>query len=312
MRTLLDDRLGAADRVLFAGCGGGFDVYSAVPLALHARSLGKRIAFANLSFTRLHLMGAERVGPTGHVVTANMPKLDYFPELHLKRWLATRDIEAPIYGLEVTGVRPLRDSYAAILARETPDLVVLCDGGTDSLIKGDEEDLGTVVEDATSMVALGTIPGPSKVLACLGFGVDHFHGISHYRFLENAAEATRRGGFLGCASVVAGTPEADAFLDLAAYVDAEQPERRSIVVNSVAGAIRGEFGDHHATARTQGSELFINPLMSMYWAFDLHVATSMMGFAEALRDTLTIEDALDVVTRHHDRKLKRRSRPIPL
>jgi len=29
----------------------------------------------------------------------------------------------------------------------------------------------------------------------------------------------------------------------------------------------GWFGNHHGTKRTEGSELFINPLMSLYWAF---------------------------------------------
>ncbi|WP_327585013.1 hypothetical protein OHA25_56505 [Nonomuraea sp. NBC_00507] len=36
-----------------------------------------------------------------------------------------------------------------------------------------------------------------------------------------------------------------------------------------AAAVRGEFGDVRFTARTRGSELFINPLMAIYFAVDL-------------------------------------------
>lgn len=33
--------------------------------------------------------------------------------------------------------------------------------------------------------------------------------------------------------------------------------------------MRGSFGDVRFTDRTRGSELFVNPLMSLYFAFDL-------------------------------------------
>ena len=46
----------------------------------------------------------------------------------------------------------------------------------------------------------------------------------------------------------------------------------SIVAASILTSIEGKFGDEHwkGNARTRGSKLFINPLMSMYWAFDNH------------------------------------------
>jgi hypothetical protein len=50
--------------------------------------------------------------------------------------------------------------------------------------------------------------------------------------------------------------------------------QRSIVNASILAAIDGQFGDYHATNRTEGSELFINPLMSQYWFFDSDIVAS--------------------------------------
>lgn len=41
----------------------------------------------------------------------------------------------------------------------------------------------------------------------------------------------------------------------------------SIVSGSIKAAIEGHYGDYQFTSRTSGSELWINPLMSIYWCF---------------------------------------------
>ena len=53
---------------------------------------------------------------------------------------------------------------------------------------GDEEELGSPVEDHSSMAAImqqETVP--LKLIVYLGFGVDEFHGVSHSLFLESVA-----------------------------------------------------------------------------------------------------------------------------
>ena len=59
-------------------------------------------------------------------------------------------------------------------------------------------------------------------------------------------------------------PEAKPYREAADFVHARMPYHESIVNTSILSAIDGEFGDFHATPRTQGSELFINPLMALY------------------------------------------------
>src|SRR5262249_16926876 len=129
------------------------------------------------------------------------------------------------------------------------------------------------------MVAAHQAVGARAILVAIGFGIDHHHGVSHHAFLENAARLARAGGFLGAFSVLPDSEEASAFLDLVDYANQRQPQHKSIVCNSIASAIRGEFGDYHATNRTSGSEMFINPLMSQYWTFDLPRVVRHMAYA---------------------------------
>lgn len=306
------DRLQAASRVLIAGIGGGFDVYAGIPLAVHLRRRGVAVHFANLSFAHLQDSGAEPLDPVTWVVSENLRDLPYFPERWLAEWLARQGWAEPVYGLAKTGVRPLQAAYEGLLARLDPDLVILVDGGTDALIFGDEPGLGTVVEDVVSLLAAVGAAGERCLLACIGFGVDHFHGISHHAFLENAAQIVRAGGYLGSFGLASGTPETEAFLDLVAYANQRQPRHQSIVANSIASALRGEFGNHQATARTAGSELFINPLMAQYWTFQASAVVEEMGFADALARTDTFGQASRVIEGHHDGVPLRPRRPLPL
>jgi hypothetical protein len=65
------------------------------------------------------------------------------------------------------------------------------------------------------------------------------------------------------------------------------PAAPSIVSLSVVSAIEGDFGDVHRTTRTQGSTLFINPLMSMYWAFELSAVARRCLYLDAIGATET-------------------------
>jgi hypothetical protein len=252
-----------ARNVLIAGCGGGFDVYSGLPLHACLTAAGKTVHLANLSFARLHESGCNTIEGNAWIVDAAARELDYFPERSLVEWFARQGQEISVIGFAKTGVMPLEAAYRAVVAKLAIDTVILIDGGTDSVIKGDEPGLGTVVEDATSLVAVNELEVPRKLLACLGFGIDHFHGVSHHSYLENTAELIRLGGFRGCCSLTPDMPEARRFLEAVDYANMRQPAHRSIVCNSIASAIRGEFGDYHATDRTGSSELFVNPLMAV-------------------------------------------------
>ncbi len=173
-------RLSDARRILVAGAGGGFDIYAGLPLALALRAAGKEVHLANLSFADLYGLDSDvwlepdvaAIGPD------TVFRGDYFPEQTLARWLALHGLPDTVYALSRTGVTPLRAAYRALLDHlGGVDAVVLVDGGTDILMRGDEHGLGTPEED---MASLGAVAGldevPHRLVACLGFGVDAYHG----------------------------------------------------------------------------------------------------------------------------------------
>src|SRR6185295_13843138 len=100
------------------------------------------------------------------------------------------------------------------LARELNlDTVILVDGGTDSLMRGDEEGLGTPQEDMASIAAVDELDIPRKFLVCLGFGVDSYHGVCHSHVLESIADLIRAGGYLGAFSLTLDMPIVQKFID---------------------------------------------------------------------------------------------------
>lgn len=174
-----------------------------------------------------------------------------FPVKVAGEWLLRRSFEAPVYAFAKTGVEPLRAADQMLFERHSFDLVILVDGGTDSLIFGDEPGLDTVVEDAVSVVAPCEVAGDRTLLAVLGFGVDHFHGVSHHSFLENVARLSRTSGNLGVISLVQRTPEGDAFLDLVGYANQRQPQHRRGIMEQIP---LGTAKD----ARPSGADLFLS------------------------------------------------------
>jgi hypothetical protein len=264
-------RLAGAQRVLIAGAGGGYDIYAGLPLALGLRARGREVFLANLSFTALSCTDARQLTRSLFEVDARTTGEDrYFPERTLARWLHVQGLPDTVYAFDKVGVRPLRAGYEELVRMVRPDAIVLVDGGTDLLMRGDEAGLGTPEEDMTSLAAIaGLSAGPIRIAACIGFGIDAYHGVCHAHFLENVAALAREGAYLGAFSVPGESPEARAFLDAVATAQAATPGRPSIVNGQIAAAIRGEFGDVQFTSRTAGSELFVNPLMALYFAFEL-------------------------------------------
>src|SRR5262249_19815049 len=160
------------------------------------------------------------------------------------------------------------------------DTVVLVDGGTDSLMRGDEAGLGTPEEDFCSIAAVDELEVTKKYLVCLGFGVDAFHGVCHAHALEAVAELTQRGAFLGALSLTREMPDVQKYMDAAQAVCEAMPDCPSIVCASIRSALEGHYGDHHRTARTRGSTLWINPLMTVYWCFHLEPAARRILFLD--------------------------------
>jgi hypothetical protein len=291
-----------AQRVLVAGAGGGFDVFSGLPLYFGLRAAGKTVHLANLSFSPLPEGDPYWLTPALLKVTADTPgDQRYFPEGFLCRWFRRAEgLEVPIYSFPRTGVQPLLAAYQHLVQELNVDTVVLVDGGTDSLMCGDEAGLGTPEEDSASIVAVNELKVPRKLLACLGFGVDHFHGVCHAHFLENVAALTQRGGYLGMFSLLEEMPEVKKYRAATEAVFREMPHHPSIVSSSILSALAGHHGDHHATRRTQGSKLWINPLLPVYWTFQLAPVAARLLYRDAILQTRHYLDVNYAITLFRD------------
>lgn len=90
MQTPFMAALGEARSILIAGCGGGFDVYSGLPLYMHLTGLGKTVHLANLSFTDLRQSGCQSIDGKAWIINGKASHLRYFPERHLVEWFASR------------------------------------------------------------------------------------------------------------------------------------------------------------------------------------------------------------------------------
>src|SRR5215467_11959516 len=84
--------------VLIAGAGGGFDVFSGLPLYFGLRAAGKQVHLANLSFSHLEAATGRQLARAAVEITADSRvTAGYFPEFHLCRWFQRQGEDVPVY-----------------------------------------------------------------------------------------------------------------------------------------------------------------------------------------------------------------------
>lgn len=197
MEIPIKEKLSESNRILLCGAGGGYDIYSGIPLYFTLRQLGKEVILANYSFSFLKACRGNRIGKLGWLIDEDCQEIGYFPEKYLYEWMLKQGESPTLIGFEKSGVEPLQETMSEIIDQFNIDTLILVDGGTDSLMKGDETGLGTPVEDMTSIAAGVQQNLMTKLLVCVGFGIDHFHEVCHSQFLENVANMIRQSAFLG-------------------------------------------------------------------------------------------------------------------
>jgi hypothetical protein len=282
--------------VLIAGAGGGFDVFAGLPLFFALRNAGKTVFLANLTFSNLSKANGRFIGPTAMEVTADTRgPADYFPEKHLAEWFREQGEEISVYAFDKTGVKPLRAAYEAVLRETKVDAVVLVDGGIDVLLRGDEADLGTPAEDVTSLAAVYQLEVPTKLVLCLGFGTDARHGVCHAQALEAVAVLTGAGGYLGALGLLRGMDEVDRFVDAARFVFRRTSRPSSYVSAAILDALEGHFGAAEPTHQSKDHPAWVNPLLTLYWAFHLDSVARRNLYIEAVLHTDTAFEVIAAI-----------------
>lgn len=284
-----------AKNVLIAGTGGGFDFLCGLPLQLELEALGKRVHLANLSFTPLQsVRDCVRHTEWLYEATAASHGPDYFPESYLCRWFKERhDRNESIWCFGATGVEPYSESYRFLVERLGIDTILLVDGGVDSLLRGDEHSLGTPLWDALTMAAVDGLQIPRKYLATTAFGAERWDKISHSQAFARISDMTRRDALLGVSTLLRSTAEGAAFVDAAHYIFERQKTRPSIVISSMLSALMGDFGERPVNIYTENTPIWVSPLMSLYWFFQLDEVARQKRFLPNLRGTQTLAEAAD-------------------
>lgn len=307
-------RLADAENILVAGAGGGFDIYSGLPLALALLHGGKKVHLANLSFSALGGLPLDAwIAPElASVTPESAPHHPYFPERTLAQWLDAHGYASTVHAFPQTGVIPLRAAYRALVELHGIDAVVLVDGGTDILMRGDETGLGTPEEDLTSVAALAALDEvPTRLVVAVGFGVDAYHGVNHVQVLENIAALERDSAYLGAFSLPRASREGALYLDAVDHAQRSTADHPSIVNGQVAAAVRGAFGDVRFTERTRGSELFVNPLMSLYFAFELPGLAARCLYLDRIEETYLARQVHSRIAQFRNTVTVRKPRMFP-
>jgi len=311
-------------RVLLCGCGGGFDFVHSVTLYPELRRLGKEIVIGSYSFgDPRKIDGAVPVfdedgAVAVRVTAANRANARYGPEVHVCSYLddilpdAAPHFVYAYYARAFT-VRALTKLYRHLIAVHAIDAIVLVDGGSDSLMVGDEEGLGDPIEDAVSIATVASLSElKARLLMVIGLGTDRFNHVSDAASLRAVAELTQTGGFLGAVSM---EPQAAGSIFYRGCLEHifQRQEFRSILAGTIDSAIQGWFGKDlippALEQRVQPGELFLWPLMAILWAFDVETVAKRSLIVQWIRECRTVPECYDAL-RNERRALGGKQRDI--
>ncbi len=308
------ERVSTCKNLLIAGMGGGFDLFCGLPIYFELVGRGQTVHLASYSFSEIEYatqgirLTDSLIGVTADVVSP----LAYFPEYHLAQWFKeVQQQEITIWSFGKTGVRPLIENYHALIDHLGIDGILLIDGGVDSLLRGDEPQIGTLLEDAISLIAVSELKSiPVKLMACLGFGAEQDMHYAHV--FENIAKLTDLDAAVGTCSLNRQMEAYQLYLAALTYVQNKPRQDSSVINSSVISAVEGHYGNHHHTEKTRGSRLWISPLMAIYWFFELSaVARRNLLFAD-LRYTDTRTEAFRGMVKARRGLAMRKPAKIPL
>ena len=294
----------AVRTVLLCGCGGGFDFVHGLTLYPELVRLGKRVIIGSYSFGDPGKIGGEApvVFQEGDVVARRVtarsqPDAHYAPEIHVcsfldERYPASAPHSAYAYYARAFTVPILKRLYRQLIDEHSVDAVVLADGGSDSLMAGDEEGLGDPIEDAVSVTTVAGLEGlQAKLLLSVGLGVDRFNHVSDAASLRAVSELTARGGFLGVSALEPTSPGLEMYTALLDHVYGRQTFR-SVVAGAIASAAQGWYGSGEVpellASRIRPGQAYGWPLMAMVWGFDVDVVAARSHISGWIRHCETV------------------------
>ncbi|MEK6828795.1 MAG: DUF1152 domain-containing protein [Nanoarchaeota archaeon] len=308
-----------ANNILIMGMGGGFDVFSGLPIYFTLEKMGMNVHLANHTHSDWNVMANHSeiipmaqgcVGVSGDLKQAS----NNFPEAYLSSWfkeVKEQDVKVWVFRRDQS-VKEYSSSLNILIKHLQIDAIILVDGGVDSIMAGDEEGSGTMMEDTLTLAAIKNVDVPLKMLSCVGFGTEIEEKLSHYLALENMARITKQGGFYGSCSLVNFMGCFQEYKDACIHVWNQPDHRKSHIQPRVISAAEGEFGDHHMFPMEKKADIFISPMSSIYWFFNADAAIYNNVVIPAIEDKETFYDAVQVGVPMIKNLVKRVRKEIPL
>lgn len=305
--------------ILIMGMGGGFDVFAGIPLYLTLEKMGMKVNLANYTHANWdsinqHVeaipMASGCLGVTGNILQAS----ENLPEAYLASWFKeVKGQDVPVWTFKRDqSVKEYSRSLEILVKHLEIDCILLVDGGVDSIMVGDEEGSGTMMEDTLTLAAVKNVDVPIKMLSCVGFGTELEENLSHYLALENMAKITKQGGFYGSCSLVYFMDCFKQYKQACEHTWNQPGHRNSHVQPRVINAAEGEFGDFHMFPDEKKMDIFISPLTSIYWFYNAEAAIFNNIVIPQIEEKETFFDAVQVGVPMIKNLINRARKPIPL
>jgi hypothetical protein len=306
--------------ILIMGMGGGFDVYSGVPIYLTLEKMGMDnlhiASFTHADWTSIprHVevipMAPGCVGVTGNITQPS----ENLPEAYLSGWFKdVKHKDVPVWTFKRDqSVKEYSDSLNVLVKHLDINTILLVDGGVDSIMVGDEEGSGTMMEDTLSLAAVKNANVQNKLLTCVGFGTEIEENLSHYLALENMARITKQGGFYGSCSLVSYMDCFQQYKHVCEHAWNQPGHRKSHVQTRIIPAAEGEFGDYHMFPDEKKADVFVSPLMGVYWFFNAEAAIYNNVIIPVIEPEETFFDAVQRGVPMIKNNIKRVRRDLPL
>lgn len=247
--------------ILIIGCGGGFDFTHSLLIIPTILEFGKKFVIVSNSFTPetmikdQELVYTDKIYPKAKAFLMKPSKIthkEYYPEGHFVNFLEEKLGKRHGNVVYYTNSGNMDDVsnhefLSMICEKHKIDGIITIDGGSDSLMRGDESNIATVYEDYLSLLVADDMMKERRnkikfaTLIAVGFGVDRYSGVTDASTMRAVAELTRMGGFLGSCSIMPGSKGLNMYSDFCQYIS-ERMEEKSIVSSMILSSAVGQFG----------------------------------------------------------------------
>lgn len=308
----------AAGNTLVAGCGGGFDVVCALPVALALKHQGIGVHLASYTFSEVkEVAGAERIDDKLFRIDRHCtpPANGYCPEIWLCRWWHQQfQEELSVWCYRRVGVCPLADKFQYLNEKLNLQSIVVVDGGVDGLFVGDEFELGTPETDTASILAAYAQKDLQRVIAFCAFGTEGTnYEVRHADALQRMSELIAKGACLGVSAVLPQAKEGRLFQEAVSYIHGQMgAEWNSHMAGSIVAAMEGRFGEQKLTHRCQAHPIWVSPLTLLYWFFDLPSLAEVRPYLQRAMQSDSVGQLHEMIQeyRHSQPAAERRDIPI--